>query len=75
MDGNYWNKYSGDYADGDGIGDIPHVFREVNQDNYQDNNPLMVAVDINAIPEFSLWAVLPLIGAIMLVVLICRKKL
>jgi parallel beta-helix repeat protein len=36
-EGNYWSNYNGIDADGDGIGDSPHVLHEKNQDNY----PLM----------------------------------
>ncbi|MHC3129843.1 MAG: right-handed parallel beta-helix repeat-containing protein [Candidatus Bathyarchaeota archaeon] len=37
VEGNYWCDYVGADADGDGIGDSPHVLYENNQDNY----PLM----------------------------------
>jgi len=35
--GNYWDDYTGEDANGDGIGDTPYVIDEKNQDNY----PLM----------------------------------
>jgi parallel beta-helix repeat protein len=35
--GNYWDDYTGEDSDGDGIGDIPYVIDENNKDNY----PLM----------------------------------
>jgi parallel beta-helix repeat protein len=35
--GNYWSDYTGEDANGDGIGDAPYVIDEDNQDNY----PLM----------------------------------
>jgi len=37
VEGNYWSNYKGTDADGDGIGDSPHLLYENNQDNY----PLM----------------------------------
>ena len=43
--GNYWSDYTGEDANGDGIGDTPYVIYEKNQDNY----PLMSPV---VIPEF-----------------------
>jgi parallel beta-helix repeat protein len=36
-EGNYWSNYAGTDADGDGLGDSPHVLYDDNQDNY----PLM----------------------------------
>jgi parallel beta-helix repeat protein len=37
--GNYWNDYNGSDTNGDGIGDVPHVIDENNQDNYPLMNP------------------------------------
>jgi hypothetical protein len=62
--GNYWSDYNGTDANNDGIGDIPYVIDE----NNQDNHPLMTPVNISnvippspeAIPEFSTWIILPL---------------
>ena len=41
--GNYWSDYNGTDADGDGIGDIPHVLDEKNQDNYPLMTPYKIA--------------------------------
>jgi parallel beta-helix repeat protein len=49
--GNYWSDYNGTDTDSNELGDTPYIIEENNQDNY----PLMEPVDINAIPEFSLW--------------------
>jgi parallel beta-helix repeat protein len=45
-EGNYWSDYFGADADGDGIGDSPHVLYENNQDNY----PLIDYPPISTIP-------------------------
>jgi hypothetical protein len=45
--GNYWNDYYGTDADGDGVGDIPYVIDENNQDNY----PLMAPFEALPSPE------------------------
>jgi nitrous oxidase accessory protein len=41
-EGNYWDDYNGTDANGDGIGDIPYIIDEINQDNY----PLMTPINI-----------------------------
>ena len=45
-EGNYWSNYTGMDADGDGIGDTPHIIDADNQDNYPLMSPYMVG-DIN----------------------------
>jgi parallel beta-helix repeat protein len=71
VEGNYWSNYNGTDNNGDGIGDSPHFVYE----NNQDNHPLMEPVDIEVIPEFPSWVVLPLVIAVMLVVVVYRKRL
>jgi len=46
VEGNYWCDYVGADADGDGVGDSPHVLYENNQDNY----PLMDYPSISTNP-------------------------
>jgi nitrous oxidase accessory protein NosD len=68
--GNYWNKYNGTDSNNDGIGDMPYIIDENNQDNY----PLMEPVEIETIPEFPSWTILPLIGLAILMGTVFRKK-
>jgi len=44
---NYWSDYNGTDADGDGIGDTPHILYENNMDHY----PLMKPADIPELPN------------------------
>jgi nitrous oxidase accessory protein len=46
-EGNYWSDYVGADADGDGIGDTPHIIDE----NNQDNHPLMDYPPISTTPK------------------------
>ena len=64
-EGNYWSSYTGTDSNGDGVGDTPYIINESNQDNY----PLM-----NIIPEFPLWAFLPVFLMVTFVGVIAKKK-
>jgi len=69
IDMNYWADYNGTDSDGDGIGDSPHFYHDI----LQDSHPLMEPVP--AIPEFPLWAILPLFMIVtILLILISFKK-
>jgi parallel beta-helix repeat protein len=47
--GNYWDKYTGSDANGDGVGDTPYRLYENNQDNYPLMKPVAVA-DVPSLP-------------------------
>ncbi|MCW4034571.1 MAG: right-handed parallel beta-helix repeat-containing protein, partial [Candidatus Bathyarchaeota archaeon] len=66
--GNYWSDYTGADTNADGVGDTPYVINENNQDNYP-------AINEFVIPEFPLWAVLPLLVIATLAATVCRTKL
>jgi parallel beta-helix repeat protein len=66
--GNYWGDYNGTDSDGDGIGDIPYIIDENNQDNYPLAEP-------HAIPEFPSWLILPLFLIVAVVAVTFKKRL
>jgi len=66
-EGNYWNNYNGADSNGDGIGDTPYVIDADNQDNY----PLMKPI---VIPEFSSWAILPIVLIVTLFSLVIKRS-
>jgi len=68
---NYYSNYNGTDNDGDGIGDTPYIINDENQDNY----PLMETIEIEAIPEFPSWIILPIFLIISIIVVGYRKKL
>jgi parallel beta-helix repeat protein len=70
-EGNYWNNYTGIDNNHDGIGDTPHIINENNQDNY----PLMNPIEIEVIPEFPSWLILPLFLVGTLSALVVKKRL
>ncbi|MEJ2281504.1 MAG: hypothetical protein P8X97_06290 [Candidatus Bathyarchaeota archaeon] len=69
--GNYCSVYNGIDNNGDEIGDIPYIIGENNQDNYPFINP----IDIETIPEFPSWTILPLFLMTALIILSYRKIL
>jgi parallel beta-helix repeat protein len=71
--GNYWSDYLTRYQnateiDGTGIGDTPF---HINPNNI-DNHPVM---DVDLIPEFPSWTILPLFSITTLLAIICKKRL
>ena len=75
-EGNYWSDYVTRYpnaaeVDGSGVGDTAFYINENNQDNY----PLLNPVDVEVIPEFLSWIILPLLLTATFVIIICKQKL
>ena len=75
--GNYWNDYIGTDNNGDGLGDIPYIINEDNQDNYPLMNPvdIITSQEFSTIPEFPSWAISPIIFVLTLAVIIVRNKI
>jgi hypothetical protein len=72
---NYWSDYNGTDNNGDGIGDTPHISQYILDENVQDDYPLIAPLDLEVIPEFPLWTVLPLFVTATVSALIIKKKL
>ena len=72
---NYWSDYNGTDNNGDGIGDTPHISQYILDENVQDNYPLITPLDIEVIPEFPSWIIIPLSLIATLVVIIYRNRL
>lgn len=70
-EGNYWSNYNGTDNNGDGIGDTPFIIDGAKQDNY----PLMEPVEIENIPEFPSWMILPLLITATLAIILCKQKI
>ena len=73
--GNFWYKYNGTDANGDGIGDTPYVISSLVH-HFTDDNPLMnpYGEPIVEVPEFSSWTILLLFLITSQVVLIYYRK-
>jgi parallel beta-helix repeat protein len=68
--GNYWGDYNGADSNHNGIGDTAYVIDENNQDDY----PLMTAVEVEEIPEFSSWTVMLVVVAVLALILLAYKR-
>jgi len=71
--GNYWSEYLTRYPnateiDNLGIGDTPF---HINPNNI-DNHPVM---EVNVIPEFPTWTILPLFLVTSLIIVLAKKKI
>ncbi|MCW4006978.1 MAG: right-handed parallel beta-helix repeat-containing protein [Candidatus Bathyarchaeota archaeon] len=69
-EGNYWSSYTGEDADGNGIGDSRFVVYANNSDYY----PLMQPVTVT-IPELPFGAILLFAAAFTIAALVAKKKL
>ena len=75
--GNYWSDYNGTDKNNDGIGDTPYVITSHHYFGIAeaiDNYPLMNPVDIEKIPEFPSWIILPLFLVATFVIILTRQR-
>jgi len=70
-EGNYWSDYNGTDPNSAGIGDTTYVIGDKDTDIY----PLMCPVDVDVIPEFPSWIILPLFLTSTLFVVIYKKNM
>ncbi|MCW4033979.1 MAG: right-handed parallel beta-helix repeat-containing protein [Candidatus Bathyarchaeota archaeon] len=69
--GNYWDTYTGEDNDNNGIGDTLKTAEGKDKDLF----PLMEPVDIVVIPEFPSWMILFILTAVATIAIIYRKSL
>ena len=68
---NYYSDYNGTDMDGDGIGDTPYIINEENQDKH----PLIEAIEVPVISEYSSWKPVIVIIIGIVVVAFYRRKI
>ncbi len=71
VEGNYWSDYKGTDNNDDNIGNTPYIIDENRKDNYPFMNPL----DIETIPEFQSWTILPLFLIATVLIIVFKNKL
>ena len=71
--GNYWDDYTGTDSNNDGIGDTPYIVSK-HGDN-TDNYPIIETINIETIPEFPSWIILPLFLITTLIGIFYRKHM
>jgi parallel beta-helix repeat protein len=75
--GNYWSDYNGTDNDLDYVGDTPYPIDAKNKDNYPLIKPVIVEpvmpVELEPIPEFPSWTIMPLFMTVALLTAIIYK--